>query len=58
MGVHKAPRTMPGDLTPICNECGVYLCWDISEEEYLTRREFWDEWRCKECCPGSKDSLS
>lgn len=38
-----------GVLTPICEVCGVRLCWDISEPEYNERPEFWDNWCCQEC---------
>lgn len=49
MGVTKVNSTMPGAVTPICNDCGVLLCWDVSEEDYAERKAFWDEWRCAEC---------
>lgn len=49
MGVHVGLGTMPGGLTPICEDCGVCLCWDISEEEYLRNKAFWDAWCCEEC---------
>jgi hypothetical protein len=37
--------------TPVCNDCGVHLCWDISSIEYNERVEFWENWRCKDCKP-------
>ena len=37
--------------TPICSECGIALCWDISPEEYIERRLYWDQWRCEKCNP-------
>lgn len=46
MGIIKSEW---GDLTPICNDCGVSLCWDISQEEYDSRPLFWDNWVCKNC---------
>lgn len=52
MGVHIHGSTMPGGLTPICNECGIALCMDISENEYKRQTKFWDEWICKECNGG------
>lgn len=52
MGVHTHGGTMPGALTPICNHCGVSLCWDISEEEYEDIWEFWDAWICQDCNDG------
>ena len=57
MGVTKTTSTLPGGLTPICNDCGIALCWDISEEEYEKKKTYWDEWRCKECYPHYKKSL-
>lgn len=38
-------------LTPICNLCGVALCWDISVYGYEDEQEFWDGWCCKFCDP-------
>lgn len=47
--------TMPGGTTPMCNDCGVSLCWDISRTEYLEAKAFWDAWCCRDCSP---DKLS
>ena len=52
MGVHIHGGTMDGGLTPICNECGVSLCWDISEFEYEKDSDFWDSWICRDCNGG------
>ena len=52
MGVTVSRGTMPGGCTPICNDCGICLCWDISDEEYEEDRLFWDSWICKECNHG------
>jgi len=49
MGVHRHRGTPLGALTPICNACGVSLCWDIAVEEYEEAREFWDRWVCQDC---------
>ena len=38
-----------GFLTPICNACGIHLCWDLTTEEYEERSYFWDDWKCEEC---------
>lgn len=43
---------MPGCLTPICEDCNVSLCWDISIEEYEEEKAFWDSWRCRDCNGG------
>lgn len=52
MGVVKLKSTLSGGVTPICNECGVALCWDISNEEYDHEKSFWDNWKCKDCNGG------
>lgn len=57
MGVHVHGGTMPGGVTPICNECGVSLCWDISDSEYEAAKVFWDDWICKDCNGGQALSL-
>jgi len=48
---------MEGALTPICERCGVSLCWDISEEEYEDAIQFWDDWICQDCNGGVRLSL-
>ena len=53
MGVQVSGGTLQGGVTPVCNGCGVALCWDISEGEYAQDRAFWDAWRCKECNGGT-----
>jgi hypothetical protein len=52
MGAHRHPGTLAGALTPICNDCGVSLCWDIAEHEYERERAFWDAWICRDCNGG------
>jgi hypothetical protein len=49
MGVHSHHGTMEGGLTPICESCGISLCWDIARCEYLDARAFWDAWKCQDC---------
>lgn len=58
MGLHVHGGTMPGGVTPICNECGVSLCWDVAEEEAEQDRAFWDQWVCRDCNGGEPMSLS
>ena len=58
MAVTKTYSTLPGGYTPMCNDCGIALCWDISDYEYEEKKEFWDEWRCKECYPHYKEELN
>ena len=52
MGVTRGYSTLDGGLTPICDLCGIALCWDISQEEYEEAEQFWDEWCCKHCDPN------
>ncbi len=52
MGVHVSRSTMPGGLTPICNDCGVSLCWDIADADYAEIPSFWDSWICRDCNGG------
>jgi len=40
-----------GEIQPICNDCGIALCWSIEEFEYNKNPKFWDNWCCKECNP-------
>lgn len=49
MGVHRHGSTPEGALTPICENCGVSLCWDIGRTEYLEAKAFWDIWKCEDC---------
>ena len=55
LGVHGG--TMPGAMTPICNECGAFLCWDLCIEEAYENLEFWDAWVCQDCNDGERMSL-
>lgn len=57
MGLHVHGGTMDGALTPICESCGVSLCWDIEESEALENKDFWDQWKCQECNGGERMSL-
>jgi hypothetical protein len=54
MAVVTLPSTLDHGYTPLCSECGIHLCWDISEEEYEERQAFWDNWRCQECNGGQR----
>ena len=51
MGVYKGRSTLWGCVTPICNDCGVVLCYDISKEDYEEQPLFWDKWKCETCDP-------
>lgn len=57
MGVQVTASTIPGGFTPTCSNCGVALCWDISDEEYQSAKEFWDAWICRHCNGGEPLSL-
>jgi hypothetical protein len=48
---------MPGGVTPCCNDCGIALCWDISEDQYHEEKSFWDDWICQDCNGGERMSL-
>lgn len=56
MGIIKSSQFSEG-YTPICEECGLTLCWDISEDDYLEYKPFWDTWRCKYCNPNWEGQL-
>ena len=45
-----------GGYTPVCNDCGVHLCWGISTYEYEEEKRFWDSWICQDCNGGVKFS--
>lgn len=51
MAVTTSASTVSGGVTPMCDSCGVSLCWDISRTEYLEARAFWDAWCCRDCTP-------
>lgn len=57
MGLTRYRGTMSGGYTPVCNDCGVHLCWDISEEEAAAERGFWEAWLCETCNGGVPMSL-
>jgi len=44
-----------GELQPVCDDCGIALCWTISEFDYLLRKDFWDNWKCKVCKKGETE---
>jgi hypothetical protein len=48
---------MSGGVTPACNTCGVYLCWDLADEEYAEDAAFWEAWICESCNGGTPMSL-
>lgn len=55
MGVQY--ETFMGGYTPICNNCGVSLCWDISPNDYEEDKDFWEQWTCKDCNPNYQGAL-
>jgi hypothetical protein len=38
-----------GGMTPICNLCGIKLCFEIDPIEYEQSKLFWDNWKCSDC---------
>ncbi|CAL9981224.1 hypothetical protein VPHD479_0239 [Vibrio phage D479] len=40
---------VPGGMTPVCNDCGVHLCWDIADMDYIMEFHFWENWTCRDC---------
>jgi hypothetical protein len=57
MGLTVHPGTMPGGMTPICNSCGICLCWDISKQDAARDAAFWEAWVCQDCNGGVRLSL-
>jgi hypothetical protein len=57
MGVIPSRMKDPTFLTPICNDCGICLCWDISVEEYEADKAFWEGWQCEFCLEGREIEL-
>lgn len=56
MGLIVTPSTMPGGQTPICNDCGILLCWDLDDETATAQAAFWNAWRCETCDPHARGS--
>lgn len=46
MGVVILRSTLDGGFTPLCELCGSQPSHDISEQEYLENKVFWDNWVC------------
>lgn len=40
------------DVQPICGDCGIALCYGISQIEYEEQKEFWNNWKCDTCNPN------
>ncbi len=57
MGVTVTASTMSGAVTPICNDCGIALCWDVSDADYDAQKSFWDNWTCRDCNPNYEGAL-
>ncbi len=41
-----------GCYQPVCEGCGIALCWGLSVYEYEDRKTYWDNWRCEKCNPN------
>jgi len=57
MGVIKEDEFGYIYYTPICEDCGIQLCWSIEEEVYNQQSEFWNQWKCKDCNPNYSGAL-
>jgi hypothetical protein len=40
------------EYQPICDLCGIALCYTVNEYEYLKDKIFWDAWTCQNCDPN------
>lgn len=56
MGVISSRST--DGKTPVCDCCGIHLCWDIAPHEYEEAKPFWDAWKCQDCNGGKPMSLA
>lgn len=45
-----------GGYIPVCETCGVALCWGIAPHEYEEDKKFWDDWQCRDCDPNADGS--
>jgi hypothetical protein len=44
--------TESGDYQPICQDCGIALCWTLDWFSYEDHKDYWDRWKCETCDPG------
>src|SRR4030042_542062 len=58
MGIMILVSTLPGSVTPVCNQCGIALCWDIPDSDYRENQDYWDNWECEKCNPNVAGSLA
>jgi len=54
MGVVPS-KMFSGALTPVCNNCGISHCNDITQNEYEEMKNFWDNWECDVCNPNIRN---
>ena len=40
-----------GEYQPVCDSCGIALCWSLTEREYRRTSSFWNIWECSSCNP-------
>lgn len=52
MGVYEIDEGLGYEYKPICNKCGINLCYSLSFVEYLENKDYWDNWCCLECDPN------
>lgn len=55
MGITVLNNSDLDEVRPICNDCGILLCWGISITEYEEREAFWNAWRCEYCIKYEED---
>jgi hypothetical protein len=55
MGVIKLEHH---EYQPVCNDCGLALCFTLDEREYEREQEYWDYWTCVYCNPHAVGSLA
>lgn len=48
----------PDGWQPICNDCGISLCFVITDVEYERTKDFWEQWRCIYCDPYAIGSFA
>lgn len=58
MAVGNFKSTLPGGLTPVCNSCSCMEPWDISIEDYESKKAEWDRYECADCRENTNASVA
>lgn len=45
-----------GEVQPMCDDCGIALCWSVDLKEFIEWFGFWDVWKCCRCNPDYKNA--